>query len=477
MENRSDTRRVLWWLLAMAVTGASTVLLWLDTYQQDAGNHFLGARWAWKYHANFIDAWNRPLFVWAYALPSQLGWNAARLFSVLIAMASAWQTWRLAQQLGLKNAWLTVPLLWLQPSFFLLSADVMTEPLHGLVLVCALRLFVAGRVKWAMIVASLLILARPEGLFCGILWGVWVLLDRRVAPKLGARILWSLLLASGGVLWLLVSWALTGDPLWVIHHWPSNWKQGAYGYGRIWGYTLALPEIIGLLFIPALVAGLWRSRTAEAGSSGLRCVAGMWLMVFCLHTVLWAWGLMGATGYARFMVTVAPAGAIVLLVGWNALAARFPGRRPWLTPLTFAVMLFFDVLYVDGWGYSRDARGIADSWHWWQQTQTQRPVSRLLWSHTYACIVTGRDPGERLPYADNKVENLELLKNAGSGTLAIWESEIGPAWFNLTDADFAAAGYERVRSQSYTLGGVFLGQSRWWLFAPRTITVHLFYKP
>ncbi len=479
MEVRDESRRVWWWLLAMAATGVVATMLWLDTYQQDAGNHFLGARWAGKHHDSFIDVWQRPLFVWLYVLPSQLGWNAARVFTVLMCVITAWQTWRLARDLGLARAWLVVPLLWLQTSYFQLYSEVMTEPLHALVLVCALRLHVRGWVKSGMIVASLLVLARPEGFFCGLLWGLWVLMDRRVAASFVARLMWSLLLATGGVLWMAVSWLLTRNALWFIDHWPSNWKEGAYGAGPVWSYVVSLPEIIGLAFIPALVVGLWTSlcsRRTEAGRTRLRYAAEIWLMVFCLHSVLRIWGIMGATGYPRFMVTVAPAGAVTLLAGWNVLASRLAWSRPWMGRAAFAGMFAINVLYVDAWGYSRDARALDDSWRWW--AQQGRPVSRLIWSQAYACIVSGRDPLERQPLNDNYEDNMRMLRESGPGTLALWEGETGPAWHKITDTDFAAAGFVRQRSEVYTLGGVFWGQLKWWwLVNPRTVTVHVFYKP
>jgi hypothetical protein len=191
--------------------------------------------------------------------------------------------------------------------------------------------------------------------------------------------------------------------------------------------------------------------------------------------VLTAWGIMGATGYARFMVTVAPAGAIALLVGWNTLADRFQPRTAWLRPAVFFAVFAMNAVYVDSWGYSRDARGIADTWQWWRQNE--RPVTRLIWSHTYASIVANRDPHERQPLSDKHEANVKMLREAGPGTLAIWESEIGPAWHQLTDADFLAAGFQRLRSQQYTLGAILWGDARWWLMAPRTITVHVLYKP
>src|SRR5205814_5769731 len=113
-----------------------------------------------------------------YAFPAIIGYTATRLFTVAIAVTTAWQTWRLAEECKFERAELAIPFLFLQPSYLLLCADVMTEPLFALIFVIALRLHLRGRVLLGMLVASLMILVRPEGLLLGALWGVWVLLDR-----------------------------------------------------------------------------------------------------------------------------------------------------------------------------------------------------------------------------------------------------------------------------------------------------------
>ena len=46
------------------------------------------------------------------------------------------------------------------------------------------------------------------------------------------------------------------------------------------------------------------------------------------------------------------------------------------------------------------------------------------------------------PYFSNDREkNRQLLREAPSGTLIFWDSEIGPKWYRLTDQDFESIGY------------------------------------
>ncbi|MGH9937832.1 MAG: hypothetical protein ACREAM_16425, partial [Blastocatellia bacterium] len=175
------------WLVVCAAAGLAMAFLFDDSCQQDGGQHYLFARWAWVHHELFVGVWARPLFTSIYAFPALIGYRAARLLTVLICLAVAHQTWRLAEDFKINRAPFAIALVWLQPSFFLFCADNMTEPIFALVYVIALRLHHRRWIKAGMIVASLMILARPEGLFLGVLWGIWVLFDWRDKGDKGTR--------------------------------------------------------------------------------------------------------------------------------------------------------------------------------------------------------------------------------------------------------------------------------------------------
>src|SRR5262245_13815588 len=231
-----------------------------DSCQQDGGQHYLFARWAWVHHELFVGVWARPLYTSVYAFPALIGYRAARLLTVLICLAIAHQTWRLAEDFKINRAPLAIALLWLQPSFFLFCADNMTEPIFALVYVIALRLHHCGRIKAGMIVASLMILARPEGLFLGLLWGVWGLfvvppsggrawLSRPFRPKAALQ---TTLLTTGALVWWLAALVITGDPLFIKRNWPTNWPitGTVYGAAGLYAYPIRLPEIVGLFLLP-----------------------------------------------------------------------------------------------------------------------------------------------------------------------------------------------------------------------------------
>src|SRR5215510_10012486 len=142
---RANSRQAYFWLIGGSVAGLAMLFLFDDGCQQDGGQHYLFARWAWVHHELFVGVWARPLYTSVYAFPALIGYRAARLLTVLICLAIAHQTWRLAEDFKINRAPLAIALIWLQLSFFLFCADNMTEPIFALVYVIALRLHHRGR--------------------------------------------------------------------------------------------------------------------------------------------------------------------------------------------------------------------------------------------------------------------------------------------------------------------------------------------
>ncbi len=466
-------------LIVCAAAGAAMVFLFDDSCQQDAALHFLYSKWAWRHPELFVGVWSRPLFTFLYAFPALIGYRAARLFTVLICLAIAWQTWQLTEDLKIRRSPLAVILIWLQPSFFLFQADTMTEPLFALIYVIALRLHHRGSVKAGMIIASLMILARPEGFFLGVLWGVWVLKEIRNPQSAiyNQTALQTLLLASGAFIWWLAALIITGDPLFIKHDWPSIWSvtEAVYGVGRFYAYPARLPEVIGPFLMAPFLYGLFLLLKRRE----LFTVVSSFLLLFILHTILRTYGLLGSAGYPRYLVTISPAIAIITLVGWNEAAKLFSHTsrffRSACAIIIIAISAYTNFVYADGAEMSRDARAVAVM-HSWFQTHPQ-PVTRLIWSVPYSCVFFGRDPWENPVFTRNHENDLKLLRQLPSGTLAIWDERYGPRWFGLKAGDVEEAGFKLLYSQSFTLEGYILDRSWFGFGGPRRQVIYLLYKP
>jgi hypothetical protein len=449
----SAGQKALVWSGVLGVLGIALVAMFPDSYQQDGGQHYLFARWAFDYPWFFVKVWARPLFELVYALPAQLGYPVAKAVTVVICLATGWHTFRLAEQLGIARAHLAIPLLWFQPSWLLLSHELMTEPLFALVFVLALRLHLSGQVKAGLWAASLMILARPEGFFLGILWGVWILLDRRDPRPMWRRLPSTLWLATGFALWWLASLLITGNPLFIRDDWPQGWNatDAAYGTEPIWSYVLRLPETVGpLLLIPfavGLAVLLLRHRHGAITSA--------FLVLFLLHSVFRAYGLFGDAGYPRYLVCVSPAMALITLSGWNVLAEwlpRYLGHALGVLSLSASALAAF--IYVDAAEWSRDAWAIDATLERFREAP--RPVSQFYGSQRYMYAALGVSHKEAPPLTADREHNLKLFREAPPGTLVFWEEQTGPSWHHLEAKDIESLGYTLLRSDSYILRGKLL---------------------
>jgi hypothetical protein len=481
------------WLIPCAVAGLAMAFLFDDSCQLDGGVHFLFAKWAWKHPELFVGVWSRPLYTFIYAFPALLGYRAARIFTVFICLAIAWQTGRLAEDLKIARAPLAIALVWLQPSFFLFSADNMTESIFALAFAIALRLHHRGHQTTGMLIASLLILARPEGFFLGILWCVWATEWGMRNAECGMKRKSLLLiphspfpiphspfpiLATGAFIWWLAALIITGDPLFIKHNWPSNWPLTGtiYGAAGLIAYPSRLPEIVGpLLLIPFFFGIYYLIKRRE-----LFTLTSAFLLIFGIHTVLRAFGLLGSAGYPRYLIAVSPAIAIITLVGWNEISDRWLSQASRLIRIAGAALIIsisavLNLLYADGAEWSRDARAIAEAHSWFESRPL--PIARLIWSEPYACILFDRDPWENPVFTRDRETDLKLLRDSPPGTLAVWDERVGPKWSGLKAGDFEEAGYRRLHSQSFTLNGYILESSWFGYGGPREQVIYLFYKP
>lgn len=461
------------WLTTTLLLGVVTIWLYPDADQLDSGYHYLLARWSWRHPEYLLSVWGRPLFTLIYSLPAQGGYVTTRFFTLIVSLLTAWQTWRLASRLGLPQSHLAFPLVLLTPVFWQLSTGVYTETLFGLFLVIALRLREAGRHFAAILVISLLILIRPEGLFIGLLWGAWhtgtALRDRRI----GRGLLESLCLGTGALLWVIAAWLMSGDPLWILHNWPPDWNPGsqANGTGPLWWYLILLPLIVGPFWLPSFFAGcrhLWQNRTFLLGGA-------IFWTIFLVHSVLFTRGWFGAAGYARYFVSVAPVTALLTLAGWEwPRAARW---TKWRGPSLIAGLLV-SIIILDLLPHGRDSRAIRDLHQSFTQSPTLRdlPVERLITSQAYMRIVFGRDHWEMPALGAAREQNLDLLRQLPPGTLIFWDGETGPAWYRLTPQDFERAGFRTILSRQYLLTGRLLPITWTGSLGARRQSMHLLYK-
>jgi hypothetical protein len=447
----SESRAAMLWLAATLMVCTCLVIVYPDSYQQDGGTHFLYARDSWREPWRLVDVWGRPLFTALYAIPALGGYAAAKMLTVVICIATAYQTWRLARKMGFERSPLAIPLLVLQTSYLLLSSETMTEPLFALVFVAALRLRRAHRDAASAAMASLLPLARPEGFFLASLWALWMLFAGDDTRPFARRVLSLGWLAVGMLAWWLLALAITHDPLFILHNWPHNWSPtvATYGHGKAFDYIRRSAEILNAWFLAPFAVGLVllvaRRRASELTSSVLFLLA--------VHSALWTFGLFGSAGYPRYFVCVAPASALIALAGWNAIANLIErwSRAVYLAlaTLVLAAAAQSALRYVDDQPWSRDAWAIDDM----VRAVPDIPVDHLIASQADMCIrLRCRNDGW-FPLFGDSAETMRRLRDTGPGTVVFWDTDVGPAWYKLTPASFQEAGFHVVRTHAYSMKG------------------------
>jgi hypothetical protein len=470
----------------MAGIGVTLIFLFPGSPEQDSDYHFLMARTAWVDHFYFVQVWARPFFTTLFAPAALFGYTAVRLFALAVSLTMAWQTYRLAGDLHLARPWLVIPILLGQPAFFEIFSDLFTEPLFALVFVLALRWHLRGRIKRGMLVASVLPLARPEGVFLCLSWGLCVLTRRGLGSgssfrRFLARLPSTLILTVGVVCWWLAALIITGDPLYILHNWPAAWHDNVYGRGTLLSYAQRALEFTGLLLTIPLLLGLWH----RLPSHRWRPITTSFMVLFLLHSIFRAYGLFGEAGYPRYMVSVAPATALLTLEGWNALWwDRL--QRPLASALGTVILgssILISVFYLDGMTWARDPIAINEMAAW--LTRNPQPLAGLIWSNGRMCTVLGQNLKDSPPPGNRQIL-MARLQNAPSGTIVFWDDQLGPDWFGLTSAEIEKSGYRRLRTRHYTLHSALYPDAGFALIpgtspsgsrAPRELELTLLQKP
>jgi hypothetical protein len=488
MERLGNSRLAIVSLTLMAGLGVLLILLFPGSAEQDTDYHYLMVRTAWVDHSYFVKVWARPLFTTLFAPAGLFGYTAARFFALAISLATAWQTCRLANDLEMPRPWLAVAILLGQPVFVEVFSDLYTETLFALLFVLALRCHLRGRTKLGMLIASLLPLARPEGVFLCVLWGALILVQPAgpsdYAPffrRVISRIPLVLILALGVAVWWLAAFVITGDSLYILHDWPTTWHRDMYGHGTFFSYAERAIEFIGQLLVIPFLVGLFR----RLRSGRWLLITSSFLLFFLLHSIFRRFGLFGEAGYPRYMVSVAPATAVLTLEGWNLLGLMRIPRALLIAAgcVTLVVSIAMSLVYIDGMTWARDPVAIDDMADWLRQHR--KSFSGLIWSNARMCTVLSQNLADS-PQLSGRGDLAKRLQTAPSGTIVFWDDHIGPDWFGATAADIENSGYKLLISRHYLVHAVLYPDSGFdrfrWLpilgeFQPREIQLSLLEKP
>lgn len=273
--------------------GQSSGMYWLDDYQ-----HLLLSRYALESPRLLVDIWGRPAMTAMYIPAAHMGLGLARATSIALLCVAAAAVWAIQRRQPLALG--AVVLLLAQPTTAQLAFGAMPQTLFSAVLGLALLLRERGHVAAAAALASLLPLARLEGVVVVAVWAVALLVESR----------WTRvpLLGLGIACWWVGSVVAYRDPLWLLH---SNSFLGWSQYGRSgWGYGLHATLVTFGIGVSVMAAAGLASRFRDPVVPSIVVALGGFYVA--------AWGL-GAFGTCKCSIYLSSLAVPVALLAHHGL--------------------------------------------------------------------------------------------------------------------------------------------------------------
>jgi hypothetical protein len=318
---RPQVRRAVLLLALFFVVSILAGIFSQGVYHEDDLYHFLMARWARHDPRYLLDSWGRPGFTVLYSTVAWVGRSCdslqlARALSAVVSAATAWLVFCTARRIGIRHAWATIPLLYLQPLFARLSSTTLTETPLAFYFALATWLLVSQRPGWSAAVMAVGVITRDEAV---VLLPLWALAMSRQNPRWWAYLL---------LLWAVVLHNVLSG--WLLGIWPAlRWVQPAgadcYGSGTPLTFVPRLLNASGPLVASLAILGGWQLRRRPWGWV-ISLAALTW---FAAETAIYMRGAYSSGGYARFLVPMCPWLALAAAEGLRPLlACRALGHRP-----------------------------------------------------------------------------------------------------------------------------------------------------
>ena len=390
--------------------------------------HFRISKYAFSYPHLFLDHWGKPLFTLLSSSFSQFGFNGLRFFNVITGILAAFLSFRVAQELKIKNSIIVVFFVVFSPLFFRLFFSGLTEILFSFVLILAVFFFVKNKNVFSTLVISFLPFVRTEGV---IFFVIWLIL-------LGVNKKWKIipLLFSGTLIYSLIGWSYYGDILWVFHKMPYTGAGNIYGHGELLHFVNSADHIIGIPLIILFLFGLVsyvRSfiknefKTAKQVNEGFLVFGGL-AIYFVAHSYVWWKGIGGSLGLIRVMACIIPLAAIICARGANLLTNILPKKRIVQSLLPVLLVLIVTLTTVFGLKIpmkaGRQEKVLIEAAEWVKESEFFH--SKIYYYDLYFLHRLGVDPYDRERCFEKLPDNEFPGMNIPAGSIVQWDAHYGP---------------------------------------------------
>lgn len=286
-------------------------------YQHDEAAHFINMRTFW-YNPNIIlGNWAKPGYKLIYVIPALAGPFAVVIVNAIFSAFTAFFSYRIAEKIGLRLPAIAFFLLASQPMWLQLAFRNYSEIPTAFLLSLGVWFFYRKQTYdlwFSAIILSYLTLLRQEFYVIGIVFALWLLLNKQwkvmfVLP------LFPLFIHIWG-------WIVTDDPLYLIT--STVGTAGAYKdeYPRLGfdHYFKMLIVVVGPMVLLGVIYSI-KSAIKDKRNSVLWPLLSIALTYFLLHSLFnWQAVKIGAStgGNLRYMLVLSPLFAVLATAGFES---------------------------------------------------------------------------------------------------------------------------------------------------------------
>ncbi|MBK9271249.1 MAG: hypothetical protein IPM48_06600 [Saprospiraceae bacterium] len=195
-------------LLAFGLAEAWYAMVNDGFYQGEEGAHYINMKEFWEDPAIILGNWAKTGWKIWFVLPALLGKKAVLALSILISVSTGWLVFLYAKTMNLRFPILVLFLLMCQTFWFSLSFRPICEPTAAFFLILAGLLHQRGRGFLAALAFSYSLTIRQELYIPGIIYGIYLLSQRKWKE--------GLLLGCFPLLYNLFGWWAKGDPFYLF---------------------------------------------------------------------------------------------------------------------------------------------------------------------------------------------------------------------------------------------------------------------
>ncbi|HKI90411.1 MAG TPA: hypothetical protein VKA38_15405 [Draconibacterium sp.] len=427
MKKNLEKRLLFLFLFLLVVLQVILLILNEKTFGgADSVNHFQIARYAFKYPRLFLDLWGKPVYTTLSAPLALLGFKAAQLFNLAVAILTLWFVFKLSREFSPKSGLFAVILTAFAPVYFILMDTCLTEVLFSFVLIISVYFFIKNKFILSAVILSFIPFVRNEGIVFFPVFVVAYILIRSYRSIF--------FLAVGTLFYSLVGYLAFGDILWLIHRFPYPTGQSVYGSGSLFHFVKNSNFIFGVPFLVLLVIGLiyWLFEIFRKFSLRKRnvilfiVIAGSWITYFAAHSYVWWKGIGGSLGLTRVIGGVIPLAALTATKGIEFIFRKIKNTRIALVLIAVLVaaqvLMFFERNQVPSKLPPTDIL-IKESAEYIQENHLK---GKVFYFNPMVAFHLRLDPYDHSKSSWGVGDKLKPSNSMDYGDIIVWDAHFGP---------------------------------------------------